>query len=492
MPPTNPSPARALVWIRRDLRCDDHAALYHALRRFDQVHCLFVFDTDILEALLSRQDRRVEFIHASVLQLHEMLQALAERSGVQGAGLIVRHGPAADCVVALAQSLGVQEVLTHRDYEPQAIARDRRVQQDLQISGIAFSDYKDQVLLDRDEVLTQQGKPYSVFTPYKRAWLQKLDAFQRKPYPVERYAHHLAPLPAVETLPTLEQIGFARTNLQTLPLPVGMRGAQQLLQNFLPRMHGYKEARDYPGRKGVSYLSVHLRFGTVSIRQLAQLAHERAAQGDEGAQTWLSELAWRDFYFMILWHHPHVVTQSFRPEYDNVQWDEAPDLWQAWCEGRTGYPLVDAAMRQLLQTGYMHNRLRMVVASFLTKDLGIDWRRGERFFAEHLNDYDLSANNGGWQWAASTGCDAQPWFRIFNPVTQSERFDPDGSFIRRYVPELAKLPNKHIHFPAAMPPLALQACGVQLGQHYPHPIVNHAAARERTLMRFHFMRTLTT
>ena len=492
MPPTNPSPARALVWIRRDLRCDDHAALYHALRRFDQVHCLFVFDTDILEALPSRQDRRVEFIHASVLQLHEMLQALAERSGVQGAGLIVRHGPAADCVVALAQSLGVQKVLVNRDYEPQAIARDRKVQQDLQISGIAFSDYKDQVLLDRDEVLTQQSKPYSVFTPYKRAWLQKLDAFQRKPYPVERYAHHLAPLPAVETLPTLEQIGFARTNLQTLPLPVGMRGAQQLLQNFLPRMHGYKEARDYPGRKGVSYLSVHLRFGTVSIRQLAQLAHERAAQGDEGAQTWLSELAWRDFYFMILWHHPHVVTQSFRPEYDNVQWDDAPDLWQAWCEGSTGYPLVDAAMRQLLQTGYMHNRLRMVVASFLTKDLGIDWRRGERFFAEHLNDYDLSANNGGWQWAASTGCDAQPWFRIFNPVTQSERFDPDGSFIRRYVPELAKLPNKHIHFPAAMPPLALQACGVQLGQHYPHPIVNHAAARERTLMRFHFMRTLTT
>ena len=492
MPPTNPSPSRALVWIRRDLRCDDHAALYHALRRFDQVHCLFVFDTDILEALPSRQDRRVEFIHASVLQLHEMLQALAERSGVPGAGLIVRHGPAADCVVALAQSLGVQEVLVNRDYEPQAIARDRRVQQDLQISGIAFSDYKDQVLLDRDEVLTQQGKPYSVFTPYKRAWLQKLDAFQRKPYPVERYAHHLAPLPAVETLPTLEQIGFARTNLQTLPLPVGMRGAQQLLQNFLPRMHGYKEARDYPGRKGVSYLSVHLRFGTVSIRQLAQLAHERAAQGDEGAQTWLSELAWRDFYFMILWHHPHVVTQSFRPEYDNVQWDDAPDLWQAWCEGSTGYPLVDAAMRQLLQTGYMHNRLRMVVASFLTKDLGIDWRRGERFFAEHLNDYDLSANNGGWQWAASTGCDAQPWFRIFNPVTQSERFDPDGSFIRRYVPELAKLPNKHIHFPAVMPPLSLQACGVQLGQHYPHPIVIHAAARERTLMRFHFMRTLTT
>ena len=489
-PQTNPS--RALVWMRRDLRCTDHAALYHALRRFDQVYCLFVFDTDILEALPSRQDRRVEFIHASVLQLHEMLQALAERSGAPGSGLIVRHGPAAACVVELAQSLGVQEVLTHRDYEPQAIARDQQVQRDLHELGIAFSDYKDQVLLDRDEVLTQQGTPYAVFTPYKRAWLQKLDAFQRKPYPVERYAHHLASPPATESMPTLEQLGFKRSNLSALPIPVGMRGAQQLLEDFLPRMHAYKEARDFPGRKGVSYLSVHLRFGTLSIRQLAQLAHAQSELGDEGAQTWLSELAWRDFYFMILWHHPHVLTQSFRPEYDNVQWDEAPALWQAWCEGRTGYPLVDAAMRQLLQTGYMHDRLRMVVASFLTKDLGIDWRRGERFFAEHLNDYDLSANNGGWQWAASTGCDAQPWFRIFNPVTQSERFDPDGSFIRRYIPELAKLPNKYIHFPATMPPLHLQASGVQLGLDYPHPVVNHAAARERTLMRFHFMRASTT
>ena len=478
---------RALVWIRRDLRCNDHAALYYALRRFKQVYCAFVFDTDILHALPSKQDRRVEFIHASVVQLHEQLRARGEQSGVQGAGLIVRHGPASQCIVQLASELGVQEVLTNRDYEPQAMARDQQVQQALQQLGIAFSDYKDQVLLDRNEVLKQQGKPYSVFTPYKRAWLQKLDAFQLTPYPVERHAHHLATLPAQNLLPTLEELGFVRTNLHTLPLPIGMQGAQQLLQDFLSRMHLYHEARDYPGRKGVSYLSVHLRFGTISIRQIAQLAHERAAQGDEGAQTWLSELAWRDFYFMILWHHPHVVTQSFRPEYDGVQWDEAPALWQAWCEGRTGYPLVDAAMRQLLQTGYMHNRLRMVVASFLTKDLGIDWRRGEQFFAQHLNDYDLAANNGGWQWAASTGCDAQPWFRIFNPITQSQRFDPDGRFIRRYVPELARLPDKHIHFPASMQPQQLQACGVQLGKDYPQPIVDHASARQRTLMRFHFL-----
>ena len=480
-------PASALVWLRRDLRCHDHAALYHALRRFERVYCVFVFDTDILDALPTRCDRRVEFIHASVCALDEDLRALAARSGAPGGGLIVRHGTAVQCIVQLARSLGVREVLANRDYEPAALARDRRVADGLAACGIAFSDYKDQVLLEQGEVLNQQGQPYCVFTPYKRTWLQKLDAFQTKPYPVERHAQHLAVPPAGERLPTLADLGFVPTNLADLQLPVGSRGAQQLLQDFLPRMAAYKLARDFPGRKGVSYLSVHLRFGTVSIRQLASLAARQAAQGCEGAQTWLSELAWRDFYFMILWHHPHVVTQAFRPEYDRVQWDDAPEYWQAWCAARTGYPLVDAAMRQLLQTGYMHNRLRMVVASFLTKDLGIDWRRGERFFAQHLNDYDLAANNGGWQWAASTGCDAQPWFRIFNPVAQSQKFDPDGRFIRRYLPELACVPDKHLHFPAGMKPLELQACGLRLGIDYPLPIVDHARARERTLMRFHFL-----
>jgi len=477
----------ALVWFRRDLRCDDHAALYHALRKYGRVYCVFVFDTEILDALPSRHDRRVEFIHASVLELDEALRCLAARSGAPGGGLIVRHGPATTCIVQLAQALGVREVLANRDYEPQAIARDRRVADALRAQGIVFSEYKDQALLDRDEVLTRQGRPYSVFTPYKRAWLEKLDGFQLESYPVERHAGHLAPPPQGESLPALSQLGFVPTNLQALPLPTGISGAQQLLRDFVPRMGAYHEARDYPGRKGVSYLSVHLRFGTVSIRRLASLAARQAAGGCPGAQTWLSELAWRDFYFMILWHHPQVTTQSFRPEFDQVQWDEAPDAWQAWCEARTGYPLVDAAMRQLLCTGYMHNRLRMVVASFLTKDLGIDWRRGERFFALHLNDYDLAANNGGWQWAASTGCDAQPWFRIFNPVTQSQRFDPEGRFIRRYVPELARVPDAHIHYPAAMKPAALSACGLRLGVDYPPPIVDHAQARERTLRRFSFL-----
>ncbi len=479
----------ALVWLRRDLRCHDHAALHDALRRFEQVHCVFVFDTDILEALRTRCDRRVEFIHASVLELHGALRDLAGRSGVTGgSGLLVRHGPAVPSVVALARSLGVQEVLATRDYEPAARERDRLVAQGLHAHGIAFSLHKDQVLLECDEVLTRQGRPYSVFTPYKRAWLQRLDAVKLQPWSVESLAHRLAPLPAhVPPLPTLADLGFAPTNLAGLPLPTGMHGARRLLQDFAARIDDYHEARDYPARKGVSYLSVHLRFGTLSIREAAALAHRRAAEGSEGAQVWLSELCWRDFYFMVLWHHPHVVTQSFRAQYDGVQWDDAPQLWQAWREARTGYPLVDAAMRQLHATGYMHNRLRMVVASFLTKDLGIDWRAGERHFAAHLNDYDLAANNGGWQWAASTGCDAQPWFRIFNPVTQSQRFDPEGAFIRRYVPELAQVPDRFIHFPAAMPTAQLQACGVQLGQDYPHPVVDHARARERTLMRFHFL-----
>ena len=228
---------------------------------------------------------------------------------------------------------------------------------------------------------------------------------------------------------------------------------------------------------------MNLRFGTVSVRELAALAHRH---GGEGAATWLSELVWRDFYQMVLWHHPQVVDQPFKAGYEHLSWDDAPELFAAWVEARTGYPLVDAAMRQLHQTGYMHNRLRMVTASFLTKDLGVDWRLGERHFAQHLNDYDLASNNGGWQWAASTGCDSQPWFRIFNPTTQSQKFDPEGRFIRRYVPELARLPDKYLHAPAMAPAAVLAEAGVQLDRDYPAPVVDHAKARERTLQRFGF------
>jgi len=292
-------------------------------------------------------------------------------------------------------------------------------------------------------------------------------------------------------MPALADLGFAPSNLHALKIPTGSSGAQALLTDFLPRMAAYGEARNFPAVKGPSYLSVHLRFGTVSIRELAAAAWKHMQQpsnGDApGAAVWLSELIWRDFYHQILHHHPHVAGASFKPEYDRIQWEEgdhADALFCAWCEGRTGYPLVDAAMAQINQTGYMHNRLRMVVASFLTKDLGLDWRRGEAYFATHLNDFDLAANNGGWQWASSSGCDAQPYFRIFNPTTQSEKFDPDGRFIRRYLPQLAALPDAALHAPATARPVDVAAAGFVLGRDYPRPIVQHDEARARTLARY--------
>jgi deoxyribodipyrimidine photo-lyase len=291
----------------------------------------------------------------------------------------------------------------------------------------------------------------------------------------------------------LADIGFEPTNLSNLHVPTGSPGGLALFEDFFDRMDKYDETRNFPAIKGPSYLGVHLRFGTVSIRQLASTAYKRMLVGSAGAEVWLSELVWRDFYHQILHHHPRVVKGAFKPEYDDIKWDHhkhAKELFAAWCEGRTGYPLVDAAMAQINQTGYMHNRLRMVVASFLTKDLGIDWRWGERYFAEHLNDFDLAANNGGWQWASSSGCDAQPYFRIFNPTNQSEKFDPEGKFIRRYVPALAKLSNKAIHAPWLAKPLELEEAGLVLGRDYPRPIIDHAEARAHTLERYAVVKKL--
>ncbi|MCX9157508.1 DNA photolyase family protein [Niveibacterium sp. 24ML] len=470
----------ALVWFRRDLRDHDHAALYHALKAHTQVYCAFVFDRAILDALPSRRDRRVEFIHASLIELDAALRA-------RGGGLIVRHADAREAIPPLALELGASAVYANHDYEPAALARDDAVRGALGAAGLAFHTFKDQVIFEKSEVLTGAGKPFSVFTPYRNAWRKALTPFHLKAYPVERYAAHLAAPPAA-SIPSLAELGFAPSNLAELKLPCGMRGARQLFDDFRQRIADYGRARDFPAVKGVSYLSIHLRFGTISIRELARFAQEQA---NEGAEVWLNELIWRDFYQQVLWYRPDVVTQSFRSEYDAVQWEEgeaAERLFAAWCEARTGYPIVDAAMRQLNQTGWMHNRLRMVVASFLTKDLGIHWLRGERYFADTLNDYDLAANNGGWQWAASTGCDAQPWFRIFNPVTQSQRFDAQGRFIRRYLPELADLPDKLIHEPWLMSAIDQSAYRCTLGRDYPKPIVDHAAARERTLARFKAVR----
>lgn len=471
----------ALVWFRRDLRHFDHAALHYALVRAHRVYCMFVFDRDILDALPEREDRRVGFIYHAVCELDSALDTLSLAAGGSGAGLIVRHGRPSEVIPRLARELGVDQVCVNRDYEPDAIVRDSRVAEALAAEGIGFVDFKDQVVFERDEVLTQSGKPFSVFTPYRNAWMKKLDDFSVLAYPVQKYAAALAPKAVSEFIPCLAQLGFGAGNLSELPVPTGMTGGRVVFDDFKRRIDGYGRARNFPAVKGVSYLSVHLRFGTVSIRELVAYAWRH---GGDGAGTWLNELIWRDFYHMILWHHPQVVNAPFKSEYARVVWDDAPELFAAWCEARTGYPIVDAAMRQLNRTGYMHNRLRMIVASFLTKDLGIDWRKGERYFADHLIDYDLAANNGGWQWAASTGCDAQPYFRIFNPVTQSQKFDPDGRFIRRYLPELERVPDKFVHAPWTMGGIDQQVARMRVGTDYPLPVVDHAAARVRTLARF--------
>jgi len=471
--------SKSLVWFRRDLRVFDHAALHHALRASNAVYCVFVFDTGIL-AGLPRDDRRLRFIHASLRELDAELRRL-------GGGLIVRHGDARVLIPTLASELNVEAVYVNGDYEPDAIARDALVAQALAADGRALLGFKDQVIFEKSEVLTLAGQPYGVFTPYKNAWLKRLAAQPEAvaPWPVEPYAAALAQPPA-SGMPGLGQLGF---DDGPSPVPAGMSGATTQFEAFLAHLADYGRARDFPAQTGTSRLSVHLRFGTTSIRHLVRTLQQMMAMGagGAGAPVWLSELIWREFYAMILFHHPHMAQRSFKPAFDAVEWEtgeEADALFAAWCAGRTGYPLVDAAMAQLNGTGFMHNRLRMVTASFLVKDLGIDWRRGERYFARHLLDYDLASNVGGWQWAASTGCDAQPWFRIFNPVTQSQKFDARGDFIRQYLPQLAKLDARDIHAPWLVPADELEACGIVLGRDYPAPVVKHEEARQRTLERF--------
>lgn len=488
-----PNPDKSLVWFRRDLRAFDHAALHAALKTSRLVYCAFIFDKDILDPLLAmgqRQDRRVAFIHASLAELDAALRC-------RGGALIVRHAQAATAIVQLAAELEVDAVFVNEDYEPAAVQRDDAVAAALKAAGRSLMRFKDQVIFEKDEVLSLSAKPFSVFTPYKNAWLKKfqtesggLNMDLLSTLDTEAQPGKLAVSKAhAQPMPTLSAMGFEDCDLAALKIPTGMQGGQTLLDDFLPRMGSYRATRDFPAVKGPSYLSVHLRFGTVSIRALARHAMQAMAggTGGEGTAVWLSELVWRDFYFMILHHHPHVARRAFKPDYDRIAWEEGPQAdayFAAWCEGRTGYPLVDAAMRQLNQTGYMHNRLRMVTACFLIKDLGIDWRRGEAYFAQHLNDFDLAANNGGWQWAASSGCDAQPYFRIFNPVTQSEKFDADGKFIKRYLPQLASLNGKQIHAPWLQSPMSLEMAGVTLGRDYPSPVVAHDEARKKTLARY--------
>ncbi len=473
-----------LVWLRRDLRWQDNPALQFALACCAQVHCVFLFDTDILQPLPAN-DRRVAFIHASVEALDATLR---EQACMSRAGLIVLHGTARTEIPRLARLLQVQCVFAAHDYEPLARQRDEQVHVALAAQGVRLETVKDHVIWERRELLTQGGKPYGVFTPYLRAWLARTQAAPQTPRSPNQMLQLLAPRPdPYDTpVPSLTQLGFGAARPMS-GIMTGSSGAQRMFDDFWERMDDYEQRRNYPAVKGPSYLGVHLRFGTISIRQLVAIALRRMLEGSTGATVWLSELVWRDFYFQILANFPHVAGGAFKPEYDRLQWEQgarANDHFIAWCEGRTGYPLVDAAMAQLNQTGYMHNRLRMVAGSFLVKHLGIDWRWGERYFAEKLNDFDLSANNGGWQWVSSCGCDAQPYFRIFNPVTQSQKFDAQGKFILRYLPQLRGLNAKHLHAPWQAKPVDLSAAGVVLGHDYPFPIVDHAQARAKTLLRY--------
>lgn len=473
-----------LVWFRRDLRIEDHAALASALGSCRRVYCAFVFDRAILDQLLGaglRADRRVEFIHRSVTELDRALRS-------RGGTLIVRHENATDAIPRLARQLGADAVFVGDDYEPYARERDATVERALSLDGRHFVRCKDHVIFEKSEVLTIDRRPFSVYTPYRNAWLRQLGDADLASRPSMAGHERLAAPAEPAAIPALADLGFGMTKLAELPIATGANGGKATFEEFKSRIDRYDEARNYPSLRGPSYLSVHLRFGTVSVRALARHARSLSSSG---AQAWLAELIWRDFYQMILWHHPHVAERASRSEYDAVKWEIGPAAdaaFAAWCAGHTGYPLVDAAMAQISQTGYMHNRLRMVVASFLAKDLGIDWRRGERYFAQQLIDFDLAANNGGWQWAASTGCDAQPYFRIFNPVTQSEKFDPEGAFIRRYLPQLAGFTAAEIHAPWRVSTARQQEAGCLIGVDYPAPIVDHADARRRTLERYAVVR----
>ena len=467
-------PKSALVWFRRDLRAFDHAALSRALQAYTNVYCTFVFDTDSLNALEDKADRRVAFIWLSVKELDATLRQM-------GGGLIVRHGRACEELPRLACALSVSAVFTNRDYEPQAIRRDAAVGDALAQSNIEFHLHKDQVIFERDEIMSGSNRPFSVYATYKSAWLKRLTAVDLQSHPIAELAEHLA-APRESTLPSLRDIGFTRSDLAQLEVKAGMSGAREAWDGFAAHLQDYGSDAVWDA---TSHLGVHLRFGTISIRSLVRHAHYTAGKG---AQVWLSALIRRDFFQMILYHHPRVVQQAFRTELEAIIWEDRADYFQAWCDGRTGYPMVDAAMRQLNQTGLMHNRLRMIAASFLVKELHIHWLKGERYFARKLLDYDLGANNGNWQWAASTGCDAQPYFRISNPIAQSKHFDPEGVFIKRFVPELAGLEARDIHAPWGLLPIEQQACGVLLGRDYPAPIVDYAAARTKTLALFKAIR----
>ncbi|MGB3074500.1 MAG: deoxyribodipyrimidine photo-lyase [Chitinophagales bacterium] len=420
----------SVFWFRRDLRLHDNAGLFHALKSADKVLPVFIFDTEILDQLEDKSDIRVHFIHQA---LHRIQSKLSEL----GSTLIVKYGKPENVWNDLLLEYNIKSVFTNHDYEPYAKERDELIRSLLFSKGIIFQTFKDQVIFEKEELLKDDGTPYVVWTPYSRKWKEKLNNFYLESYPVKKYeGNYLSKSPV--SIPELKDMGFEKTDAQFPPDFVD----DDLILN-------YYKTRDIPGINGTSRLSVHLRFGTISIRELTRHAKSLS-------EKFLNELIWREFYQMILWHFPQVIHHSFRREYDLIAWRNNETEFEKWCNGETGFPIVDAGMRELNATGFMHNRVRMIAAGFLTKDLLIDWGWGEAYFAKKLLDYDLASNNGGWQWAAGTGVDAAPYFRIFNPTEQAKKFDPEFNYIRKWVPEFTELT-------------------------YPLPMLDHKQARERTL-----------
>ena len=438
-------PTINIFWFRRDLRLQDNAGLYHALKSKNPVLPLFIFDKNILDDLENRADARVQFIHDTISNLNEELSKL-------GSSIIVRYGKPIEVWKNLSKEFEIGEVYTNRDFEPYALERDESVKELLSLSEIEFHTFKDHILFEKNEVLKDDGTPYTVFTPYSRKWKAKLEtrlskdakgkpiSYFFKSYPNEKYFDHFFQIKK-QKLPSLKSMDFHPSSIL-----IPSKTVQQSL------IKKYTEQRNFPAIRGTSQLGIHFRFGTISIRQKA-----RAAQ--QLNETYLNELIWRDFYSMIMAHFPHVVTNPFRAKYDHVEWVNDKAAFEKWCEGKTGYPMVDAGMRELNATGFMHNRVRMVTASFLTKHLLTDWRWGEAYFAKKLLDFDLASNNGGWQWAAGCGTDAAPYFRIFNPESQLKKFDKDCEYVKKWVPEFGT-------------------------DAYPEPIIDHKFARERCLTAF--------
>ncbi|NMM50534.1 cryptochrome/photolyase family protein [Marinigracilibium pacificum] len=423
-----------IFWFRRDLRTDDNHGLYEALKSEHKVLPIFIFDRQILDDLEDKKDPRVMFISDKINELHASFQK-------HNSGLLTFYDTPEEAFQSLTQEYNVDTVYCNRDYEPYARQRDEKIEEFLKSKNIGFNTYKDQVIFEKYDILTQTDSYYKVFTPYSRTWLDKWAKDEVPHYWSENNLHNLYET-TVKNPHQLSDMGFERSEIE---IPTN-----DINENIIET---YDETRDIPKlEKGTTHLGIHLRFGTISIRKLAKKAAELN-------KTYLNELIWREFYMMILFFNPQVVNNNFKPKYDAVQWINDAEKFQKWCEGKTGYPLVDAGMRQLNQTGYMHNRVRMVVASFLCKHLLIDWRWGEAYFAKKLLDYELASNNGGWQWAAGTGTDAQPYFRVFNPSSQLKKFDPDMEYIKKWVPEI-------------------------LSGDYPKPIVEHKAARERAIKTY--------